>query len=62
MQGLPSPGIVFIAISVIFLVVVLRDYLKAEGKMTISRRVWLLMALIFACVGIGLYVLKTFLR
>lgn len=58
----PSLGIVFIALSVIFLCVAFRDYLKAEGKMTIARRIWLRMALIFAGVGIGLSFLQMFFR
>jgi hypothetical protein len=62
MQNPSSLGIVFIAIAVIFLVVSFRDYLKAEGKMTISRKVWLRMAFIFACVGIGLFLLHIFIR
>ncbi len=62
MEILPSLGIVFVAISVIFLSVVFGDYLRSEGKMTIARRIWLRMALIFACVAIGLYFLQTFLK
>jgi hypothetical protein len=62
MQGPASLGIVFIAIAVIFLGVTFRDYLKAEGKMTIARKVWLRIAFIFAGVGIGLYLVQAFLR
>ena len=58
----PSLAMVFIGIAVIFVVAAIRDYLKTEGKMTIARKVWLRMAIIFACVGIGLYFLQTFLR
>jgi putative copper export protein len=54
-------GILFIGISLIFVVLVVRDYLKSGGKMTISRRVWLRLALIFAAVGIGLSFLERFL-
>ncbi len=57
---LPNLGIVFIAIAVIFLGLALRDYLNSEGKMTISRKVWLRMAFIFSAVGIGLYFLRIF--
>jgi hypothetical protein len=53
---------VFIAIAIIFLIVAFRDYLKTEGKMTISRKVWLRIAFIFACVGIGLFLLQAFIR
>jgi hypothetical protein len=60
MHNLPTVSIIFIGISVIFLIVSFRDYLKTEGKMTIARKVWLRLALIFAAVGIGLYFLQTF--
>ena len=53
-------GIVFVAIAVIFIGVTFRDYLKAEGKMTIARKIWIRMAFIFAAVGIGLYFLQIF--
>jgi hypothetical protein len=57
-----SLGIVFIAIAVIFLGIAFRDYLKAEGKLTIARKVWIRIAFIFAGVGIGLYFLQIFVR
>jgi hypothetical protein len=62
MQGPASLGIVFVAIAVVFLGIAFRDYLKAQGQLTIARRVWLRIAFIFAGVGIGLYVVQTFLR
>ncbi len=62
MSIFPNLGIVFIAIALIFLIVSFRDYLRAEGKMTIARKVWLRIAFIFACVGIGLFLLQTFIR
>ena len=55
MQGPSSIGIVFVAIAVIFIGVAFRDYLMSENKMTISRKIWLRMAFIFAGVGIGLF-------
>ena len=55
MQDPSSIGIVFVAIAVIFTGVALRDYLMAEGKMTIARKIWIRMAFIFAAVGIGLF-------
>jgi len=61
MQGPSSLSVVFAAIAVIFIAVALRDYLKAEGKMTIGRKVWIRMAIIFAVVGIGLFFLQLFL-
>jgi hypothetical protein len=62
MQSLPSLGIVFVALAVVFLGVVFWDYLKVEGKMTMARKIWLRMAFIFAGVGIGLYFFQTFFR
>ena len=61
MQGPSSLSIVFVAIAVIFIAVAFRDYLKAEGKVTIARKVWIRMAIIFAVVGIGLFFLQIFL-
>jgi len=60
MHFFPSLSIVFVAIAVIFIGVTFRDYLKAEGKMTIARKIWIRMAFIFAAVGIGLYFLQIF--
>lgn len=60
MQILPSLGIVFVALAVIFLGVAFRDYLKAEGKMTIARKIWIRMAFVFTGVGIGLYLMQIF--
>ena len=62
MQIVSFVSIVFIGISIIFLAVSLRDYLKNGSTMTIARRVWLRMALIFALVGIGLYFLHVCLN
>ncbi len=62
MHSSPSLGIVFVAIAIIFLAATLRDYLKAEGKLTIARKIWIRMAFIFAVVGIGLYLVHTFFR
>ena len=61
MQGPSSLSIVFVAIAVIFIGVALRDYLNAEGKMTIGREIWIRMAFIFAVVGIGLFFAQMFL-
>jgi hypothetical protein len=59
---LPSLGIMFVALAVVFLSVAFRDYLKVEGKMTIARKIWLRMAFVFAGVGIGLYFFYTFFQ
>ena len=61
MQGPSSLSIVFVAIAVIFIGVVFRDYLITEGKMTVARKIWIRMAIIFAAVGIGLFFVQIFL-
>ena len=53
-------AVVFVAIAIFFLGAVLRDFLKAEGKLTIARKVWLRLALIFAGVVVGLYFFQMF--
>lgn len=60
MHTLPAVSIIFLTISVIFLIVSLRDYLQSKGAKAIARRIWLRMAFIFAAVGIGLYFLNHF--
>ena len=60
MQGPSSLSIVFVAIAVIFIGVVLRDFLNAEGKLTVARKIWIRMAFIFAAVGIGLFLVQIF--
>lgn len=60
MLPLPCLSTVFVAIAVIFLGVTLQDYLRAEDKLTIARKVWIRMAFIFAGVAIGLYFVQTF--
>ncbi|HVO83154.1 MAG TPA: hypothetical protein VMU60_01895 [Syntrophobacteria bacterium] len=61
-QRPPSLAVVFVALAVVFVGIALRDYLKAEGKLSIARKTWLRIAFIFAGVGIGLFFLETFLR
>ncbi len=60
MQTQPYIGIIFLTIALVFVGVALRDYLKTEGKMTIARKIWIRMALIFAGVGIGLFLMQIF--
>jgi hypothetical protein len=60
--SLPALGPVFVALAVIFLSLVLRDYLKAEAKLSPSRQAWLRIAFIFANVSIGLYAVQIFFR
>jgi hypothetical protein len=62
MQSSPLLGPVFVTLAVIFLSGAVRDYLKAEGKMTPSSQAWLRVAFIFAGVGLGLCVVQTFFR
>jgi len=61
MQGPSSLSIVFVAIAVIFIGVAFRDYLMAEEKMTIARKIWIRIAFIFTAVGIGLFFVQIFL-
>jgi hypothetical protein len=53
-------ALVLIAIAVIFLSLTLRDYLTAETKLTPARKAWLRIAVIFAAVAIGLFIVNTF--
>ena len=62
MQTVPSLGLVFVALAVIFLAVALQDFLKGEGKLTPARKTWVRIALIFSAVGIGLHLIHTLLR
>lgn len=62
MRTIPPLGQVFTAIAVIFLALVVRDYLKAEGKMTAARQTWLRATFIFAGISIVLYAVQTFFR
>ena len=57
LQGPGSIGLIFVALAVVFVGIAVRDYLKAEAKLTIARKTWLRIAFIFAGVGIGLYLL-----
>jgi len=59
-KGPASIGIVFVALAVVFVGIALRDFLKAEGKMTIARKILIRMAFIFAAVGIGLFFFQIF--
>jgi hypothetical protein len=60
MQDSSSTGIVFVAIAVFFLAAVVRDFIKSEGKLTIARKVWLRLAVIFAGVAVALYFFQVF--
>jgi hypothetical protein len=62
MQAPSTIAYIFIAISVIFIGIAIRDYLIAENKMTIGRKIWIRMAFIFAGVGIALFFVQIFIR
>ena len=55
----PQVGILFMILSVLFFGLSLRDYLRAKGEKTPARKAWLRVAIIFAIVGIFLYVRKS---
>jgi hypothetical protein len=62
MAMLTTPGvaIVFVAVAVIFVSLTLRDYLIGEAKLNPARKAWLRIAIIFAAVAIGLFIVNTF--
>jgi hypothetical protein len=60
MPALPSLSPVFVAAAVIFIGIAVKDFLRQEGKLTPARKAWLHIALVFAAVGIGLYLLQVF--
>ncbi len=49
-------GLLFIGLAVVFLGLSTRDYLRAGPKMTPARRTWLRIGVIFAIVGVYLFV------
>ena len=48
-------GLLFIVLSLLFFGLSLRDYLRSGGKKTPARRAWLRIAIIFAIVGVFIY-------
>jgi hypothetical protein len=54
-------GVAFLGLAVVFFGLSWRDYLREQGRKTISRTVWLRLAFIFAAVGIGLCFLHFFI-
>jgi hypothetical protein len=56
-----NPGIIFVAVAVIFVAASLRDLLRDEGKLSLARRTWLRVAFIFAGVGAAIQVLPMLL-
>jgi hypothetical protein len=55
-----SIGVIFIALSVIFLGAAVRNYLQSKGELTPARQTWIRIAFIFAVVGIVLLFLHRF--
>ena len=51
-------GLLFIALSILFFGLSLRDYIRSKGVRTPARRAWLRIALIFAVIGGYLYLLN----
>ena len=56
----PAVALVFVALAVIFVAAAVRDFLKEQGQLTPARKTWLLIALIFSAVAIGLFLMHTF--
>lgn len=56
----PAVVIVLLALSVAFVALALRDYLKAKGELTPARSTWLKISFIFSAVAIGLFLMHTF--
>lgn len=61
MRTAPVLGLVFVILAVIFFSLSIRDYLKAEERLHVARKAWMRIAVIFAGVGIGLFVMQVFL-
>ena len=61
MNILPNVEIIFVVIGLIFLVIAFNDYKKSEKSWTIGAKIRLRMGIIFTAVGIGLYILHTYI-
>jgi hypothetical protein len=53
-------GLFFFALGVIFLGLATRDFARNRGKATPARKAWLRVGLIFAAVGIFLYIFHNY--
>jgi len=51
---------IFAGLAVVFIMLSLHDYLTGVGKSNIKRKTWLLIALIFTAVSIGLSAINLF--
>lgn len=54
-------GLLFLALSVIFLAATWRDSIRTKGRSSPRRRTWSRVAVIFAIIGLGLQLLPTLL-
>ncbi|GAM09398.1 hypothetical protein OR1_01676 [Geobacter sp. OR-1] len=61
MPIIPLISALFLFIFLVFLTLSLRDFLAQGATMTIRRRIWLRMAMIFAAVAAGLYFLHRYI-
>jgi len=57
-----STGIIFVSLAVVFTTIAFQDYLKQRGVLTITRNVYLRIALIFSGIGAGLSFLNIFVH
>ncbi len=48
-------GLLFIALSILFFGLALRDYIRSKGAKTPARKAWLRIAVIFGAIGTYLY-------
>lgn len=55
-------ALIFTALAVIFVALVVRDVLRADGKLDARRTTWLRVALIFAGVALALQVVLPLFR
>lgn len=55
-------GVAFVGLAVVFLGLAWRDYRREQGRMTISAKTRLRLAIIFMAVGLGLSFLSGLIR
>jgi hypothetical protein len=58
--AVPGVAFVFLALSVVFVALTVRDYLVEAGALSPARKTWLRVAFIFSAVTVGLFALHTF--
>ena len=57
-----STGLIFVSLAVVFTILTFQNYLKERGVLTITRNVYLRIALIFSGIGAGLSFLNVFMQ